>query len=146
MYKRLLYLLVVIVLLSACTKKEPITEESFKSMHQTIYEAWELNSEGEIRALLGTVLASPFLEEQLTSQLAMLKTRKDTNEKHKVEKITYHKLEIIESNDSEAVIYTDYTIEGYRFHGDYHEQKSSHRIYWHLTNTDDGWKIDKTEQ
>lgn len=145
MYKRILILCTIMVLLVACSEKELLTEEKFKSLHKSIYDAWELESEDEIRSLLDSVLTDPFYEEQLSTQLAMLKARQDAKEKHKVETITYQKLEIVESSEIEATVYTDYTIEGYRFHGDYHEQKSSHRIYWHLVYTKDGWKIDQTD-
>lgn len=145
MYKKLFLFVALLSLLSSCSTAEPLTEEKFKNLHRTIYDAWELESKEEIKSLLETSLTGAFLEEQLASQYAMLQTRQESNEEHKVETITYHKLEITESSEADAVVYADYTIEGYRFHGDYHEQKSSHRIYWHLVLTEDGWKIDQID-
>jgi hypothetical protein len=141
-----IYFLVFIIIIIGCSAKEPLTEDTFKVLHKSIYDAWELNTEDEIQIKLKEALSGSFLQEQLSSQIAMLKARQEADEQHKVQTITYHKIEFVKKNDTEVIVYTDYTIEGYRFHGDYHEQKSSHRIYWKLVHMKDGWKIVQIEQ
>lgn len=117
----------------------------FKKLHKTIYKGWETDKEGSLKKVLKSCTTGKFYQEQLQSQLAQMEARKEANEKHKVTKITYHEFRVVKETKKEAVIYTDYTIEGYRYHGDYHQQKSSHRLYWHLVHTDNGWRIDEVK-
>lgn len=146
MYLRRTLSLILVILLSltmaGCgTPVDAI--ETFKPLHQKLYVAWEMSSVAELESILEQATTGPFLEEQIRQQTMSMKARLEANEKHKVEETIYHTLKVIDQSSDEFTIYADYTIKGYRDHGDIHELQSSHRVWFHVIETDAGWRINE---
>jgi hypothetical protein len=132
-------------MLTGCGDDETAEQKiaAFEKAHGTIYDAWASTSTGELEERLGKGMVDPMLKEQMSQQSKVMQQRLMQNERHGVRKITYNKVEIVNSGSSEMTVNADWTVDGYIEHGDVHEQRVSYRKQFHCVKKDGVWKMDK---
>lgn len=138
-------LFLITLLVTGCTPKETPEQklEAFKAAHKAVYNAWAATTELELEDHLAKGIVEPFLKEQITQQTAVMKQRLAYPERHGVRELVYHKLEVVEDGSDEFTVAADWTVHGYREHGDVHESKVNYTKKFHLVKDKGIWKIDK---
>jgi hypothetical protein len=135
----------VTTLVSGCGSSETPAQklDGFKAAHKAIYDAWAATTEDELRQTLSKGMVDPFLGEQMSQQSAVMKQRIAQNERHGIREIKYNQLDLVDESSKGFTVYADWTVHGFREHGDVHEMKVSYRKKFHLVKVDGVWKIDK---
>jgi hypothetical protein len=131
--------------LTGCGSTETTEQKlaNFKQAHGAIYDAWAASTKEDLKERLARGLTEPFLSEQVQQQLAVMQQRLVQNEKHVVSRIVWNKLELVEDGKDAFTVEADWTVEGFRDHGDIHEMKVSYQKKFHVIKKDGMWKIDK---
>jgi hypothetical protein len=146
MMKWLSVFLILAVLVAGCSSTSEPPEaklESFKQAHKAIYDAWQATTELDLKDRLSRGLADPLLSEQMQQQKAVMMQRLQQNERHGVTNLAFNKLEMVEDGSDDFTVFADWTVEGYREHGDVHEMKVSYKKKFHVIKQEGMWKLDK---
>ena len=146
MIKWLSVFLLLAVLVAGCssTNEPPQAKlESFKQAHQAIYDAWQATTETDLKDRLSRGLADPLLSEQFAQQKAVMMQRLQLNERHVVTNLTFNQLDMVQDGSDQFTVFADWTVEGYREHGDVHPMKVSYKKKFHVIKQEGMWKIDK---